>query len=307
MSVLVTGASGFLGRNLVRALLAGGERVTALHRRATPPALTHENLTWRRGEMDTADWPALLAGATTVFHLAWSSLPASSTDAPGEDAAVNIAGSLRLIEAMRGGTARLIFASSGGTVYGDVAAGLAREDDPKRPLSAYGVSKLAVEAYLDLFHRLEGLDAISLRLSNPYGAEQETGRNFGVVATFIARALSGEPCTVFGDGSAERDFIHVDDAVDALLKAAAVRDPVSRVFNIGAGESRSVLSLAAAIERATGRTLALSHAPARAIDPHRAALDASRAARELNWRPTVGFEDGLQRVVAALTAQARGA
>jgi UDP-glucose 4-epimerase len=299
MTILVTGGSGFLGRNLIRALLAQGETVRALHRRSDPP-FTAAGLGWHRHIFGTpTDWDALLHGVTRIFHLAWSTLPQSSNDDPTADAVTNIGGTLDLMEALRRRPVeRLVFASSGGTVYGAVPSGRAAEDAAKRPLCAYGVSKLAVENYLSLYERQWGQRSIVVRLANPFGPDQELGRNFGVVATFVANALAGRSCTIFGDGAVERDFVYVDDAVAALVAAVAAPD-AHGAYNVGSGEGRSIAGVVRALESTLRRPVDVVHAPARSFDPPRTVLDASRAAAELNWRPQTPFQAGLERVVEA--------
>jgi UDP-glucose 4-epimerase len=299
MTVLVTGGSGFLGRNLIQALLARGEEVRALHRRPKGPLIA-PGLTWHRHAFGTpTDWPTLLEGVSQVYHLAWSTLPQSSNDDPHGDAITNIGGSLAMLEAIRARPVeRVVFASSGGTVYGPVPHGRAREDDLKAPLCAYGVSKLAVESYLSLYERQWGLKSVVLRLANPFGPDQELGRNFGVVATFVANALADRPCTIFGNGAIERDFIYVDDAVSALVAAgtmAGARGP----YNVGSGEGRSIAQVVTALEAALERPVNIQHAAARSFDPPRTVLNADRAAAELHWRPSTPFQAGLERVVAA--------
>jgi len=302
MTAVVTGGSGFLGRNLIRALLAQGRNVRALHRRPEPP-FAAPGLTWLRHELSAPmPWDAVLDGATEIYHLSWSTLPQASNLDPAGDAISNIGGSLTLLEALRTRPGpRIVFASSGGTVYGAVPAGRAKESDAKEPLSAYGVSKLAVENYLALYERQWGVRGVSLRLSNPFGPDQELGRNFGVVATFVAQALAGKACTLFGDGSVERDFIYVDDAVAAMIAASGAAG-ANGVYNIGSGEGRSISDLVAAIGRILGEAVPVVRAEARSVDPPRTVLDASRAAAELGWRPRVSFEDGLARVVATQRA-----
>lgn len=299
MATLVTGASGFLGRNLVRALAERGEEVVALHGQRGG-AFTHPAVRWTRFNLGAPfDWTPLLQGVTRVYHLAWSTLPQTSNENPADDAIVNIGGTLRLLEAlkMRPDT-RFIFASSGGTRYGAVERGLAKEDTPARPRCAYGVSKHAVETYLSTFEHLWGLDHVSLRFSNAYGPDQESGRNFGVVATFVARALAGETCALYGNGEAERDFLYVDDVVSALI--AAGEQPLgARAYNIGSGEGRTIAGIVRAITEATGVAITTNALPARDFDSPRTVLDPSLALKDLGWSARTTFSEGLSKVIAA--------
>jgi len=298
MTILVAGGSGFLGRNLIRALLARGQTVRALHHRSEPP-FAAPGLAWKRFDLaEPGDWPALLDGVSILYHLAWSTLPEASNDDPVADA-TNIIGTLAMLEAVRQSPVdRVVFASSGGTVYGAVPLGSAHEDHPKAPLSAYGVSKLATEHYLELYARQWGVKSVIARLANPFGPDQELGRNFGVVATFVARALEGQPCTIFGDGRVERDFLYVDDAIAALVAAGTHAD-ASGIYNIGSGEGRSIADVVEAIGESIGRKVAVVHAPARPFDPPRTVLNAARARTQLAWQPQTSFLTGLQRVIAA--------
>lgn len=302
--VLVTGAGGFLGRALVGALLAKGTQVTAAGRGASPFA-EHPRLAWRR--IDLAD-PAssvadLAAGAECVYHLAWSTVPSEAHLAPSGDARENIVGSLRLVESLKGAAPRFVFASSGGAIYGRLNSVPAREDHPLKPISAYGVSKLAVEAYLDLFADMTGLRPAALRIGNLYGPGQNPGRLFGAVTQFSAAALARRPIVMFGDGSTVRDYVYIDDAIDALMRAAATPQ-TSRALNIGSGAGRSLNDIIAILETRLGRQLLVERRPGRAFDAPVSILDPARAAAEIGWTARTPFEDGVARTLAHLAARA---
>jgi UDP-glucose 4-epimerase len=292
MRALVTGGTGFLGRALLRRLLDAGWYARATARRPAPGL--DPRVDWRVADMATADWSPPLEGVDVVFHLAWSSVPASVVD-PAADAAENVVGSLRLIEAAaaRPRPPRFVFASSGGTVYGDTAGRPAREDMPLDPIGAYAVAKESVERHLRRARRERGLDAVTLRLANPYGPGQwRPDRVFGVVATFLRAAIEGRPVPVFGDGRVVRDYFHVDDAVAAFLRVATGPLP-SAVYNIGSGVGRDLDEVRAAVEAVVGRPLAVERHAARPVDLPWAVLDASRAATDLGWRAEIPFEAGL--------------
>src|ERR1700719_1776881 len=218
---LVTGASGFLGRALVPALLAAGESVVATGRKTCPFA-PHPRLIWRQADLadPAAPLAGILRGVDTIYLWGGSTIPADSNQAPSEDARINIVGSLRLLESVERGTSpRFVFASSGGTVYGRLVKAPAPEEHPLRPLSAYGVSKLSVEAYLDLFTSFGAIRPVSLRIGNLFGPGQETQRLFGAVSHFSKQALAGAPIRMFGDGAIVRDYVYINDAVKAVVRS----------------------------------------------------------------------------------------
>ena len=284
-----------MGCGVVSRLLAAGERVIAtgrtVHNRSEAP-----NLTWRSVDLATFDdWPHLLDGVSTVYHLAWSTIPLTATADPVGDVATNVVGSLRLIEALRGRrTTRLVFASSGGTIYGRLTKIPAAEDDFAVPTGAYAIAKLAVEHQIRQCS--EQLDAVILRIGNPYGASQLTRPDFGAVSTFCRLALANEQIVIYGDGSVVRDYLHVDDAIDALLLAANTRSPY-RTFNIGSGRGRTLVDIIRSIEQMLGRKLNVRYEPARPFDIPISVLDVSRANTELGWKQKISFEEGIARML----------
>jgi len=298
MKVVVTGASGFLGRALIRRLLEAGHTVTATACNHIPAA-EQPLLTWKWLDLGQPDvgWSKLLAGAEVVYHLAWSTIPSEANRAPANDARVNIVGSLRLIEAIQndGCISRVVFASSGGTVYGVLSRIPAPEDHPLRPISAYGVSKRAVEAYLEVIHGETGLSGVSLRMGNLYGPGQGLQRVFGAVTHFAHKAVSGEPIRIFGDGSVTRDYLYIDDAVDALMRAGAHTQHGN--FNIGTGIGHSLNQVADIIGADLGRDLVIERLEARRFDVPVSILDASRAREIFDWKPGVTFEEGIKKTL----------
>jgi UDP-glucose 4-epimerase len=295
MKVVVTGASGFLGRALVRALLKAGHSVTATACNQVPSA-NHPLLTWKRLDLGQphAGWSSLLAGADVIYHLAWSTIPSEANRAPADDARVNIVGSLSLIQAIQndGCACRVVFASSGGTIYGILSRIPATEDHALRPISAYGVSKLAVESYLAVIRDQTGISAISMRMGNLYGPGQSIQRVFGAVTHFAHRALAGEPVRIFGDGSVMRDYLYIEDAVDALMRAGA--NTVQGSFNIGTGIGHSLNQVADTIVAEIGGDLVIERLDPRPFDVPISILDASRAREALGWEPRVMFQDGIR-------------
>jgi UDP-glucose 4-epimerase len=286
---VVTGGAGFIGSNLVDALVARGERVTIVDNFASGK---RENLDGRATLVEHDIREAFSVDADVVFHLAAQADVQTSMKRPAYDAAVNVVGTVNVLQAAPG--AQVIFASSGGAGYGE-CPGPVTEDYPFLPLSAYGIAKKCGEEYLAGWNRIHGSSHVALRFGNVFGPRQDAGLEGGVVAIFLERMARGEATTIFGDGSQSRDFVYVDDIVAALLAAVGRR---GGPYNIGSGAGTSVADLHAACARAAGSREQPSHEPARLGDVQRSVLDASLAARELGWRPEVSLDEGIARTWA---------
>ena len=305
MRAVVTGGAGFIGSALVDRLVARGDDVLIIDDLSTGST---DNLADARaagsgtmelavddiGEAGTAE---LVAGhrPDVVFHLAAQTDVRLSVDAPVSDARTNVIGMLRVLDgAHAGGARKVVFASSGGTIYGEADPALLPfdEDTPQRPLSPYGVAKLAGGLYLDVYRALHGLAGTTLALANVYGPRQDPQGEAGVVAIFAGRLLSGQPCTVFGTGEQTRDFVYVDDVTDALLTAAERAD--GQLLNIGTGVEISVNDLYRTMAGMVGGPNDPVRGSARPGELDRSALDPTRAAGELGWRPVTGLDDGLR-------------
>lgn len=297
MRALVTGAGGFLGRALCAALSKEGARVRAVSR--GPVVEDDSGIEWRMADLgQDPDWTGLLADIDVVYHLAWSTTPATAARAPAAEVAENVVATLSLLEAAaKRARLRIVFPSSGGAVYGPVARPPAREDYPTQPIGAHGAAKLAVEHYLDAFRRSHGLNCVALRIGNAYGPGQDPSKGLGAVSTFVHAAVRNEPLKVFGDGSIVRDYVHLDDVTGAMMVAGS-RWEVTGPVNIGSGEGRSILDVVATLQEILGRRLEVRHGEARAFDVPRSVLDISRARRELGWRPQVAFADGVRALLA---------
>jgi len=242
-----------------------------------------------------ADVAEALVGCDVCFHLVSTTLPKSSNADPVFDVESNLLGTVRLLSlSVKAGLKKVVFVSSGGTVYGIPKTVPIREDHPTDPLCSYGITKLAIEKYLGLFRELHGLQCSVLRLANPFGERQRTHASQGAVAVFLAKALRGETIEIWGDGSVVRDYIHIDDVVSALL-VALEKDTVEHVFNIGSGRGMSLNSVLDAIERVTGRKTLRQYLPGRPFDVPVSQLCIERARAELGWEPKVSFEDGVSR------------
>ena len=302
--VIVTGGAGFIGSTLADALVASGREVHVVdnlatgHRANLPAGATFH-------EVDIRDSAAVArvaseSGAVAIFHMAAQADVRKAIEDPAFDADVNIGGTLSVLEAARINGARVMFAATGGGAYGEydgLPIPTPETADP-RPMSHYGQSKLSGEAYCALYGRLYGIPTVRLRLGNVYGPRQDPHGEAGVVAIFSGKLIDGEPMKVFGDGLQTRDYVYVDDVVDAFLRAEGGTPDIT--LNIGTGREVSVLDLV----RILGGGDAV-HAPARTGEVQRSALDAALAATVLGWTPTVQVEEGLPRTHTALAA-ARG-
>jgi UDP-glucose 4-epimerase len=304
---LVLGGKGFIGSHLVDALLAAGHAVRVLDRPNLAPLndkAAAGRVEWCDGDFTSdTDIAGALAGCEVVFHLVSTTLPKSSNADPVFDIETNVMGTLRLLQhAARLGVKKIVFASSGGTVYGIPRTLPIAETHPNDPISSYGIGKLAIEKYLNLYHQLHGLEYTVLRLSNPYGERQRTRASQGAIAIFLGRVLRGETIEIWGDGSTLRDYVYIGDVAEAMLAAMTTTAP-ERVFNIGSGVGLTVNEVLDAVEAATGLKSKRHYAEARAFDVPANVLAIDRARQQLHWAPRTSFADGLARMTQWLRAQ----
>ena len=308
MRALVTGGAGFIGSNLVDRLLAEGNEVDvvddlstgSLANLAAARTSAGGRLTITQLDIRLPEVVELIAhrAPEVVFHLAAQADVRVSVASPAFDAEVNIIGSLNVLEGAReAGSERLVFAASGGTLYGDppVKDLPLRESQPHRPLSPYGVSKKAVLDYLVAYRELHSLEFAALALANVYGPRQNPHGEAGVVAIFADRLLTGTPITIFGTGEQTRDFVYVDDVVDAFVRAATRGGGL--VCNIGTGRETSVNDLYRSMAAAVGSEANPDYAPGRAGELDRNVLDVERAGIQLGWRPWTELGDGVRAVI----------
>jgi UDP-glucose 4-epimerase len=307
MRALVTGGAGFIGSNVVDALVARGDEVTVVDDISTGKRENLDDAIASGAELveaDIRDAEAMreIAGRAqpeVVFHLAAQIDVRKSTADPAWDARINVEGTINLLEAARAaGARRLINTSTGGAIYGEGQILPAPENHPVAPEAPYGLSKYCAENYCEVFLRMHGVSSVSLRYGNVYGPRQDPLGEAGVIAIFCGKALAGENPTVFGDGLQTRDYIYVGDVVDANL-AAAERD-VTGPINIGTGVETNVLELVDAIRPMANGAFEPEHAPPRLGEVNRIALDASRAKAELGWEPRVGLDEGLRQTFDSL-------
>lgn len=297
------GGGGFIGTHLCQELLRRGAAVHGFGRRPHPEAL--DGVRWTTGEFaDRAALARAVDGAEIVFHLLGGSTPESSNRDPVADLVAGQMASLHLLDTCHAAQVRkVVFVSSGGTVYGIPASVPIREDAPTHPISAYGVSKLAIEKYLGLYRHLHGLDYAVLRVANPFGPWQDPDRRQGVVAALLQAALDGRPAEVWGDGTVVRDYLYVADVAEAIAEAAAYAG-VHRVFNVGSSIGRSVLDLvrdAAAVAGKAG--VVPSYKPGRAADVPVNVLDTSLIRQEMGWLPRTGWFEALEATAGWLRAR----
>ena len=298
MRCLVLGAGGFIGTNLCRALLVKGHAVRAFGRsQSFSDALF--GCDWITGDLaDPVSLAAAISGCDVVFHLVNATTPASANADKVADLNANVVSTLYLLEAcLQAKVSRVVFVSSGGTIYGVPDEIPTPESAPTNPITAYGISKLAIEKYLSLYEYLHNLDYRVLRVANPFGPYQTALKNQGVIAAFLRRALIGQPIEMWGDGCAIRDYIYIDDVVEALILAATHKG-INRIFNIGSGEGHNLNDIVATIARLLEVDIPVERHPARAVDVPVSILDTTLAAKELIWRPSTPFEEGLRATIS---------
>jgi UDP-glucose 4-epimerase len=299
MRILVTGGAGFIGSHIVDVFVAAGHQVAVVDNLNTGK-LANLNPAASFFQVDIRD----AAGLAQVFeqvqpevisHQAALADVRGSLREPDTYAEVNVIGSIRLLEAARQhGVRKVLYASTGGAVYGEPEYVPVREDHAINPLDPYGASKHAVEHYLFLYRHNYGLDYASLRYPNVYGPRQDPHGEAGVVAIFTGKMLAGEPCTINGDGTQQRDFVYVGDVARANLLAASNG---SGIYNIGSGVGTDVNAIFAGLKQAAGYTQDALYGPAKLGEVYKIYLDAAKARAELGWESTVSVVDGLRRTV----------
>ena len=307
MRALVTGGAGFIGSTLVDRLLAEGHEVVVVDdlSRGRSANLERaesagERFSFHRMDVCAEEITALIERERpeVVFHLAAQIDVRVSVDDPVHDAMVNVVGTVRLAEACRrAGVRRIVFTSSGGSIYGPVEQLPVSEERPVDPLSPYAAGKVAGEVYLEMFAKLYGMQWAGIAPANVYGPRQDPHGEAGVVAIFSQRLLAGGDTRVFGDGSNTRDYVFVDDVVDAFYRAATVPEAAGLRFNIGTGVETSDRQLHTLVAAAAGAVDEPEYAPARLGDVARSALDPGLASRVLGWSPRVAIDEGVARTV----------
>ena len=306
MNILILGGAGFIGTHLASALLKLGHVVRIFDRPSTnvpSHVARHPRLERVEGDILNHDEvEAALDDMEFVYHLVSTTLPKSSNDNPEYDIETNLVVSVRLLEAARRrDIRRIVFLSSGGTVYGVPDHVPIPESHPCNPISSYGIVKLAIEKYLHLYRVLHGLDSCTIRLSNPFGEYQRIQSAQGAVGVFLHRAIHRQSIEIWGDGSVTRDYIYAGDVAEALVRVLDYQGR-QKTFNIGSGSGMNLNEIIEQIELVLGQSVSRIYKPARRFDVPVNVLDVGLAERELGWTPRTSFSEGLARTAAWITA-----
>ena len=299
MRITIYGGGGFIGSNIADRLLLDGHTLRIFERPRVEPYrkfAPHESMEWMTGDMlSLHDMAQALTGADVVIHLVSTTLPKNSNDDPLFDVQSNLVATLQMLNAIvTQKVPRIIFISSGGTVYGKPVYLPIDEKHPTEPQVSYGIIKLAIEKYLLMYEQLHGIKAIILRVANPYGPRQRFETAQGAVSVFMHRALNGQAIDIWGDGSVTRDYLYIDDVAEAFAKAVHYSGDKS-VFNVGAGYGTSLNELVEALEEVLGTVITRRYLPGRPFDVPASVLKNALAAEEMGWKPRVLLKDGLIR------------
>jgi UDP-glucose 4-epimerase len=316
MRALVTGAAGFIGSTLVDRLLADGHQVVAIDNLRTGAvanlehalrlrALTPGRFTFVQADVQSPELTGIVAGSNpyVIFHLAGQADVRVSVADPLFDARNNVLGTINLCEAARrAGVRRIVYAASGGSRYGAPDSLPVDESTPAHPLSPYGVAKMAGELYLGAYAQMYGLAPICLALANVYGPRQNPVGEAGVVAVFGSAMIKGRPVTIYGDGTAARDYVYVSDVVDAFARAGQASLDITGTYNIGTRQQVTVHEVHRLVSALVQGSPSPNYAASRTGELHAVALDASKAEADLGWQPSVGIAEGIERTVDWLRA-----
>lgn len=304
MRLTVFGGGGFIGSTIVDRLLRDGHEICVFERPRVQPYRefeTHEKVRWLTGDFASVhDVMEAIDGAEAVIHLVSTTLPKSSNDDPIYDVQSNLVATLQLLNAMVAKSiGKIVFISSGGTVYGDPVYLPIDEKHPTNPKVSYGISKLAIEKYLLLYQHQHGIKSNILRVANPYGERQRVETAQGVIAVFLDKALRGQPIEIWGDGTVTRDYLHVADVADAFARAVQYGGRES-VFNISSGHGASLNEIIAMMEQILGHAIERIYRPGRAFDVPISVLANTLAREELGWRPEIDLGAGMTKTAAWL-------
>ena len=302
MKLVVFGGGGFIGSAICERLLADGHQLRIFERPRVPPYrhfAENEHVEWTTGDFSsTHDLRDAIEGMDGVVHLVSTTLPKSSNEDPVYDVETNIVPSLHLLNAMvEHQVKRIVFISSGGTVYGNPQYIPIDEKHPTEPVVSYGITKLAIEKYLHMFSKLHGIKAVTLRVANPYGERQRVETAQGAIGIFMHNILKDKPIEIWGDGSVQRDYIHVSDVADAFGKAITYNGN-KECFNISSGKGISLNELVEMMKSIIAQPVQVNYKPGRSFDIDISVLCNQLARNELNWEPKVTMQEGLTRTAA---------
>lgn len=298
MKSVIIGGGGFLGSHLSGALISEDHIVSVFDR----PEARYLEFEREQGIkiitgnfLNPEDISRAIAGCDVVYHLVSATVPKTSNDDPCYDVQANVIGTIQLLNEMRkAGTPKIVFASSGGTVYGDPQEISINENHQTNPTSSYGISKLAIEKYLYLYWKLYGIDYRIARISNAFGERQPINGTQGVISAFLDMLLHQREITIWGDGSIIRDYIHASDIANAFLQLTAYEGE-PKIFNIGSGQGHSINDIVSILEEITHQPLQPRYLPGRAFDVPVNVLDISRAKFYLHWQPVISLKEGISR------------
>lgn len=298
MKCVIFGGGGFIGSAIVDRLLLDGHELRIFERPRVEPYrkfTEDERVEWIVGDIqNTHDVRVAIEGVDVVLHLVSTTLPKNSNEDPVYDVQSNLVATLHILNAMVDRVPKIVFISSGGTVYGNPKYLPIDELHPTDPLVSYGITKLTIEKYLHLFEHLRGVQTITLRVANPYGERQRIETAQGAVGVFVHHALKGVPLEIWGDGSVTRDYIHVSDVAEAFARAVCYSGK-KRIFNIGSGSGTSLNELICVIEQVLDTSIVRRYLPGRPFDVPISVLSNQLAQEELKWAPKVPMCDGIAR------------
>lgn len=296
MNTLILGGNGFIGSHLVDNLLTKGHAVRVFDKYEEHYRKPLPEVDYRFGDFGNRGLVTeALDGIDTVFHLINTTVPKTSNDDPVYDVQSNVIEALFLLEqCVAKKIGKIVFISSGGTVYGQPEFLPISEGSPTNPECSYGITKLAIEKYLALFNRLYGLNYAIVRPSNPFGPRQNPSGIQGAISVFLGKVAKGETIEIWGDGEVIRDYIFIDDLIDGIYRAAFT-DTSSRIFNLGNGEGRSLNEIVTAIRAVTGSDVTVNYTDKRSFDVPRIILDIQAAHDQLCWKPSTAFDKGIER------------
>jgi UDP-glucose 4-epimerase len=306
VNITIFGGGGFIGSTVADRLLLDGHALRIFERPRVEPYrrfAASEHVEWVTGDlMSVHDVAAAVDGADVVLHLVSTTLPKSSNDDPVYDVQTNLVATLQLLGAMVAKQVRkIVFISSGGTVYGNPVRLPIDESHPTDPRVSYGITKLAIEKYLLMYRHLHGIQPVILRVANPYGERQRVETAQGAVAVFLRKALLGETVEIWGDGSVTRDYVYIGDVAEAFARAVDYEGAKS-VFNVCSGTGTSLEQLLAVIERVLDHKVERRYLPGRPFDVPVSVLANDLARQELEWQPRVGLDEGIRRTAGWMRA-----